>query len=156
MGKNRGGNFKPKKADAPKGRQTASKALPAHDTISLFIEKYSFAIAGGLIFLVAFIVYKDFLLFKNVFLYKDIGSDTVNISYPPMKHIADYIHSVGLPKWSFNYGMGQNIFPFFLQRDPFDVLLFMAGKESLAYGIGYIEFLKVIMGGLVFFFYLRT
>ncbi|MBA3706772.1 MAG: YfhO family protein, partial [Bacteroidetes bacterium] len=70
-------------------------------------------------------------------------------------HIADYIHSVGIPGWSFNYGMGQNLFPLFL-RDPFDSILYLLGKNNVAYGIGYIEFIKVITGGLIFFLYLRT
>jgi uncharacterized membrane protein YfhO len=108
-----------------------------------------------LIAIVAFFVYKDFLLFKKAMLYKDIGSDTLNASYPPLKHIADYIHSIGVPGWSFNYGMGQNLFPLFL-RDPFDSILYLLGKNNIAFGIGYIEFFKVVLGGLIFFLYLRT
>ncbi|MGQ0826845.1 MAG: YfhO family protein, partial [Bacteroidota bacterium] len=108
-----------------------------------------------LISVVAFFVYKDFLLFKKAMLYKDIGSDTLNASYPPLKHLADYIHTIGVPGWSFNYGMGQNLFPLFL-RDPFDSILYLLGKNNVAYGIGYIEFLKVVLGGLIFFLYLRV
>ena len=108
-----------------------------------------------LISIVAFFVFKDFLLQNKVFLYKDIGSDTLNAYYPFLFHTTDYIQHWGLPSWSFNFGMGQNIFPFFI-RGPFDLLLFLIGKDSVASGLGYIEFLKVITGGLLFFLYLRT
>ena len=112
-------------------------------------------VAFFLIAIVAFFVFKDFLLFNKVFQYKDIGSDTMNGLYPPIRHTADYIHRFGIPSWSFNYGMGQNIFPFFL-HDPFDLILYIIGKNSIPWGFGYLEFLKVVSGGIIFFFYLRT
>ena len=88
-------------------------------------------------------------------LYKDIGDDSINGIYPPLKHTVDYLHTVGFPMWSFNVGMGQNLLPFCL-RDPFDIILYIAGKDAVAYGLGYLEFIKVITAGILFFMYLRT
>ncbi len=133
-----------------------SKTLPKEENnLFDFLKGKEFYIALLLISAVAFFVFRDFLLFKKAMMYKDIGSDSVNASYPPIVHLADYIRAVGIPSWSFNYGMGQNMFPFFL-RDPFDLILYIIGKANVAYGIGYVEFLKVILGGIIFFFYLRT
>ena len=112
-------------------------------------------LAAALIGIVAFFVYKDFLLLDKAMLYKDIGSDTLNGLYPIFRHTSDYLFSFGLPSWSFNHGMGQNIFPFFF-HGPIDIFLYLFGKNGVAYGIGYIEFFKVIAGGMIFFFYLRT
>jgi uncharacterized membrane protein YfhO len=139
-----------------RAKSVATTASIPDNSVTIFIEKNAFLITLGLLLFIAFIVFQDFLFQNKIFLYKDIGSDTVNGAYPTLKHTADYIHAVGMPKWSFNYGMGQNIFPFFLMRGPFDVILYIIGKDQLAYFLGDMEFLKVITGGLLFFLYLRT
>ncbi len=109
----------------------------------------------GLALFTGFIVFWNYLTFKNLYLFKDIGSDTVNFSLPQLQFIHDYLRTEGMPKWSFSQGMGQNIFPFIV-RDPFDFILYAMSKESLPYGIIYIEFIKIILGGLFFYLYLRT
>ena len=58
---------------------------------------------------IIFVVYQDFLLSKKVFLYKDIGSDTLNMFYPYTYLQTEYIQKFGVPSWSFQYGMGQSI-----------------------------------------------
>ncbi|MCF8450827.1 MAG: YfhO family protein [Taibaiella sp.] len=109
----------------------------------------------GLLFLMAFVVYKDYLLFHNAYFFKDIGSDSYNYSYAATYGVADYIARHGMPGWSFNMGMGQSIFPFFL-RDPFDIFLYMGGKDNIVYATAYKEFAKVILSGLVFYYYLKA
>ena len=100
------------------------------------------------------IVYRHYLFFEDLFLFKDVGSDTVLFFYPRLVLIADYLRTDGIPGWSFNSGMGQNIFPNSL-GNLFNLLLYAIGSERLAYGIGYVEAFKVIVGGIVFFLYLR-
>ncbi len=111
-------------------------------------------LATGLLVLMAFFVYKDFLLFHNAYFYKDIGSDSYNYSYPVTYGVADYMAKHGLPKWSFTIGMGQNMLPFFL-RDPFDIFLYLGGKDNIVYATAYKEFFKIVLSGMVFFLYLR-
>ncbi len=108
-----------------------------------------------LIVIIGIFVFKDYIFLKSLYLFKDIGSDTLNIGYPQLVHISEYLRTEGIPKWSFNQGMGQNIFPFAL-GNPFDLILYMLGKDYLAYGIVYVEFLKIILGGIIFYLYLRT
>jgi hypothetical protein len=109
----------------------------------------------GLLTLMAFFVYKDYLLCQNAYFFKDIGSDSYNYSYPATYGVADYIAKFGLPKWSFTMGMGQNMFPFFL-RDPFDIFLYMGGKDHVIFATAFKEFFKVVLSGLVFFYYLKS
>jgi hypothetical protein len=111
-------------------------------------------LAAGLILFIGFIVFKDFLLGEKAYFFKDIGSDSYNLSYPSLHLQCEYIAKYGIPKWSFYNGMGQSLFPFFL-RDPFDIFLYIAGKEHILYGMVYIELLKIILGGLVFYYYLK-
>ncbi len=109
----------------------------------------------GLIILIALIVFKDYLTFDKVYLFKDIGSDTLNGIYPYRYYTAEQVANHHFPHWSNDWGMGQNIFAF-LFREPFDVFLFLIGKNHVAYAIVYMEVFKVILGGVIFFFYLRT
>src|ERR1700730_13119202 len=58
------------------------------------------------------VVYWDFIVGNKTLLYKDIGSDSINISYPYYVLLSDYLRHTGIFSWSFNVGMGQNIYPF--------------------------------------------
>lgn len=111
-------------------------------------------VALGLIFLLAFIVFKDFLLGDKIYLYKDICSDSVNASWPWMVHSADYISQYGTPSWSFSMGMGQNILSFSCY-DPFDYLLYPFGRDTMPYLIIYKELAKILLSGFLIFKFLK-
>src|SRR5215472_301291 len=68
-----------------------------------------FVIALVLLF-VGVLVFCNFLLGDKVLLYKDVGADSINDSYPYFVHLSDYIRREGLPSWSFYVGMGQSLF----------------------------------------------
>lgn len=111
-------------------------------------------VATAIILGISLFIFRDFLLGEKIYYFKDISSDSYNFSYPVLYNIADYIHQYGLPKWSFKVGMGQNIFPFFL-RDPFDIILFILGKDAISHGLVWLELLKVVLSGYIFFRYLK-
>ncbi|HTA61465.1 MAG TPA: YfhO family protein, partial [Bacteroidia bacterium] len=108
----------------------------------------------GLIGLVALIVFKDFIFQQKIYLFKDIGSDSLNASWPWMIHSADYISKYGIPSWSFNMGMGQNILSFSFY-DPFDYILYFFGRNNMPYLIVYKEIAKILLAGFLFFKYLK-
>lgn len=108
-----------------------------------------------LLVLISLLVYWDFLTFTQLFLYKDIGSDTLNVFLPKYVHLADYLRTDGWPAWSFSQGMGQNIFPGSI-GDPFELLLLLMGSEYLAYGLVYTQVLKILLTGIIFYNYLRV
>ena len=123
-----------------------------------FIDKLGnkvWLVALGIIFIMGFLVYKDYLLFDKVYLFKDIGSDTLNGLYPYIYYTADKVGHHSFPFWSYDWGIGQNIFPQ-LFRDPFDIFLFLAGKDHVKYGLVYKEFAKILLGGITFYYYLKT
>ena len=108
-----------------------------------------------LVGIVAFFVFRDFLLLKNIFQYKDIGSDTLNGMYPFYKHMAYYIQQYGLPQWSFTEGMGQAIMSGFL-RDPFQLISMLAGPDSMPKIFIFIEVIKILVAALIFFYFLKS
>ena len=95
-----------------------------------------------------------FLLLRAAYLYKDIGSDSINILYPRLRHLFDYLRTDGLPGWSFNQGLGQNIYPF-SWNDPFFLLLTPFRGERLPFGLAYMEAAKILTAGTFFYYYLR-
>ncbi len=119
------------------------------------VGKKGVFLAFGFIAIVAFFVFKDFILQKKMFLYKDIGSDTLNGVLPYFAGMADYIHSYGTPKWSWAEGFGQSIFAGFL-RDPFQIISYIAGKNNIPQIFIYVEVLKIMLGGSIFYLFLKT
>src|SRR2546425_4694297 len=67
-------------------------------------------LAPTALLLVGAVIFRSFLFGESVLLYTDIGSDSLNFSYPQFVHFSDYIRHEGLPSWSFYVGMGQDIF----------------------------------------------
>ena len=117
-------------------------------------EKGAFFLLLFLILLVQLFVYSDFILFRRVYLFTDIASDSYNLFYPGYVHIANYLRAEGIPTWSFAEGMGENIFSGGI-HNPFHLILYLIGPQRLAYGIVFVEMLKGLMAGILFFLYLR-
>lgn len=122
---------------------------------SSFIKKHSFVLPLVIIILMTVIIYKDFLIFKVFYIYYDIGSDTINYFWPLFHHISDYIKTDGIPSWSFNLGLGQNIYPRFIS-DPFSLILFIINPQYIPHLLVYTQVLKIIIAGLLFYLYVRT
>src|SRR4029450_7984701 len=57
------------------------------------------------------LIYRDFLFGNKVLLYKDAGSDSLNIFYPNYVLRSDYLRNGGIPPWAFQVGRGQSLFP---------------------------------------------
>src|SRR5438128_1643134 len=79
--------------------------------------------AVALVALAAAIVFRDYVAGPRLYLFKDIGADTLNFNYPQLHHLAHYLRTEGWPGWSFAQGMGQNVNAFSL-GNPFDDVLY--------------------------------
>lgn len=128
--------------------------ISTKDSVNDFIKKYSLYILLSLTAAIVLIVFKDFIFFQKLYLFKGLASDSINDTYPNYILISDYLRTDGIPKWSFRQGIGQNIFPFSFP-DPFVSFLYLLGRENLAYGIAYMEILKIFLAGGLFYFFLK-
>lgn len=99
-------------------------------------------------------VFYGYLFLEKAYLFKDIGSDSINATYPTYLHLVDYLHAEGWPRWSFSQGMGQNIFPL-ETGDIFLPVMYLFGRNNLSFLLAYIEVAKILIGGVCFFLYLR-
>jgi uncharacterized membrane protein YfhO len=138
--------------EAPKARERL--VTPYLARIDTFIEQHALSVFLFVIVAVKLVVFRDFVSFKNVYLFKDIGSDSVNSTYATLFHVVDYLRTDGIPKWTFFQGMGQNLFGV-LTFEPFLGVFYLVGPERVAYAMAFVELAKEILGGLFFFLYLR-
>ncbi len=145
-----------KKKPVIKTNKKSSKPAIIIDFFEDTLGKNSVYLLSGLLAMIAFMVYGGFWFTDNVFLFKDIGSDTINVFYPNYYWNAEIWEQEGVfPSWSFTSGLGQDIM-IGSKGDPFIWLLYLAGKESILGGLAYIEALKVVLSGLCFYAFLRT
>ncbi len=153
----------PKKTDhraPPSAGQRNNRSSPAQDSSSAFsvfegfFNNYGLKVLLGIMIVLALIIFKDFILLQKFYLFRDIGSDSININYPSTYHVADYLRTDGIPRWSFKQGLGQNIFPLSLS-DPFADLLYVFGKNNVANSIACIEILKIFLAGLLVYLLMR-
>lgn len=142
----------PNKANEPSFiPNVEASTRPTPDILSF---KNAFYILSAILVIACFWVFKDFLLGKKMFLFKDIGSDTLNQIYAYTKMMIDTIEKDGIPKWSFQQGLGQYAAPFNL-GNPFHWMVYLMGNGNLPYSIGLMEFVKFIAAGLLFYAFLR-
>jgi len=114
------------------------------------LEKYGLWITMGLVLLLILIIFSDFILGNRYYLFKDIGSDSLNTFYPHFIYLHQYLRTEGFPMWSFAQGMGQNIQSGSI-NNPFYWIVYSGGADSIAYRIVWMEIVKIILTG--FFLY---
>lgn len=108
-----------------------------------------------IIIVICSIVFKDYLLLKNAYLFNDINNDSYVSYYPKYINTFHYIKMYCIPKWSFNIGMGQNLWPFSFSDDPLMLLNCLAGEKNIPLLIVYIDVLEIVISGLIIFKYLK-
>ncbi len=118
-------------------------------------HKSAFTVLFAIILIISFVVFKDYLLFRNAYLFCDINGDSYVSQYPKFVNTLDYFNTYGLPKWSFKIGMGQNLWPFTFLDDPVMLLNCVAGKKNIPLLIIYIDVLEIVISGLIIFKYLK-
>ena len=106
----------------------------------------------GSIIIVSLILFYRFIFGNEVFLFNefDFNKDQICNYYPYMDHL--FHHKDGLALWSFNSGMGNNMFPLINQfvLDPFNLInaIFWNPMEN---GFIYMLVLKLICISVVFY-----
>lgn len=101
-----------------------------------------------------YIIFQDFISLKKIYLFKDIGSDSINFNYPWLIGASEYLKNESQMGWSFYQGMGQNAFPLWLS-DFFSVVLTLFDKSVIPYGLIFFEILKIFLAGFIFYKFLK-
>lgn len=110
-------------------------------------------VALGIAFLIVLYVYWDFIFFNKAFLFKDIGSDSINESWPIFHHLSDQFYKNGIIYWTHQFGMGDTFYQFY--GDPFSLLVILSGPNNVPYITGYTQMLAILLTVLFSFKYLK-
>lgn len=109
---------------------------------------FHIALIGLVLLAIGILIFWSFIFGRNTLLYTDIGSDSVNISYPYYVLLSNYLRHVGIPSWSFQVGMGQNLFPY-VGTVVVTPVVWLA-KEAIAKALVYQHLLYVLIAGILF------
>lgn len=125
--------------------------------INDIIEKIKYRNLGLLInlllsLLILVITFWNFLTFKDLFLYDDIGSDTVNQFWPSMVLISRQISNLNFPFWSFASGLGKDIYGNYI-FNPFTLIPMLFGPKLVIYILPYMEVIKRLLISLFVYKY---
>src|SRR5438094_3895988 len=115
--------------------------------------RWAVLLVGLSLLLVGVLVFSNFLLLDKVLLYKDVGADSVNDTYPYFVHLSDYIRREGLPSWSFCIGMGQSLF--YLTGNLIWEPVIWLPREVIAHALVFEHLFKTLVAGLLFFRFLQ-
>ncbi len=130
-----------------------------------------FGVPAGLILvtIACFWVFSSYLFGDLVFLFSDIGSDSINIKYPRVQ-LLDWLRasSKSLEGWSFYHGMGQSVgsganhwsevlinLPERILRTPFEVIGQLAGWGELPMRLAYDQLVDLWLSGIFGFLFFR-
>ncbi|MCB0515881.1 MAG: YfhO family protein [Bacteroidetes bacterium] len=110
---------------------------------------------------IGYIVFAKFFSGEYVYMFTGVGSDTINTYYPRKMQSANYAQTEGdIMTWSFYEGMGQNRYsgepkiPSFISLINRYIGYYFFPAEA-EYRIVYNEFLKILLTGIFFYFFLR-
>lgn len=109
-----------------------------------------------LIAILSIIIYYKFITLGKIYAYKDIGSDTINAYIPTYKYLVQHIKSLDLDFWTFNQGVGSNIFTIASGLfDPFILILVLFPLKYMLYGLVFISILKIFVSGIIFYMFMN-
>jgi uncharacterized membrane protein YfhO len=102
------------------------------------------------------ILFFDFLTNNRLYIYYDIGGDTRQSYWPMYNYIVEAIRDGNLSSWSFRLGLGTSTFALYsFLFDPFTLIFLLFPLKYLTYGILVVAILKIIISGVLFYWYLR-
>jgi len=112
----------------------------------------------GVPMLLGFLVFYPFLFGPDLFIFKDIGSDTLNLKYPNLIHLDRYLRDEGFPMaWSFYVGMGQNMYSgWHFGLEELFHSFFSLVTDSTAYRISWVAWMKTVAISFFAFQWLST
>lgn len=159
----------PKRKSTPKRKKGSSKSASSKrkkvpqpqlkplygDFWEKYLNGYAGWIAAGLMLLLILIVFGDYLFGPYLYLFKDIGSDTINDNFPALAQRSDLLREEGLTSWSFRQGMGNTTGNWF-SINPLFWFQVLSSKHVLPYAMTWSAVLYLGVAGLFCYQYLKT
>lgn len=121
-----------------------------------FFERHSVLLLLLLTNLIFCLLYRKFIFGNGVYLYADVGCDSLTSSYPILSLLARMFGSGDLTAYSLDFGAGADISATYLQYlNPVKFLMIVFGEKNLPLMIMVSTFLQVNLLSLFGFFFFR-
>lgn len=117
-------------------------------------ERQTFLLFALISITLTLILFSKYLFGPNLYIFNDVGSDTITVFFPNFVQSARYFQEVGLPGWSFYIGIGTNFYPGYL-LNPFQWVFLPMEPAQIAYSIAWVQAGVLFLTGLVFYRFLR-
>ncbi|MEP6646332.1 MAG: YfhO family protein [Saprospiraceae bacterium] len=117
-------------------------------------EKQTFLLFCSVTGLILIILFWKYLFGSELFIFDDVGSDTLTLFYPNLVHAAKYSRENIIPGWSFYVGLGDNIYPGLL-LNPLHWVYIPMNAITIAYSIAWMQAATIFLTGIVFYRFLR-
>ena len=114
----------------------------------------SFLLFTGLSVLLTFILFSQYLFGPWLYIFNDVGSDTLTVFFPNLAQSARYFQEVGWPGWSFYFGLGANFYPGYI-LNPFYWVYLPMDASAIAHTIAWVQAGVLILTGIVFYKFLK-
>lgn len=99
-------------------------------------------------------IFRRFIFGPDLYIFNDIGTDTIMLFYPRMVEFMEYIKSEGMPLWSFFRGIGQPMYGAKVV-DPFSLIVVLFDPNQIAHSIIYIQLAKIALSVFICYKYLQ-
>ncbi|MBC7886066.1 MAG: YfhO family protein [Saprospiraceae bacterium] len=117
-------------------------------------EKQTFWLFFGLTLVLTLILFSRYLFGSELFIFDDVGSDTLTMFYPNLVQNARYVRENGIPGWSFYIGLGGNFYPGTL-LSPLHWVYIPMNAATIAHSIAWVQATILFATGLVFYRFLK-
>ncbi len=117
-------------------------------------ERQTFLLFGGLTFVFILALFAQYFFGPSLYIFNDVGSDTITVFYPNLVQSARYFQEEGIPGWSFYYGLGSNFYPSYV-INPIHWVYLPMSPGTIAYTIVWVQAALLLGTGLVFYRFLR-
>ncbi len=131
-----------------------NKAAPKPFFLDQIIESHGIWITLGLVSLLILIIFHNFISGNVFYLFKDIGSDSLNGWFTNVALLSQYLHTDGFPLWSHAQGMGQNMMAATV-TDPFSFIVLLFGPDNLPYGMVWMEICKILCTSFILYLFFK-
>ncbi|MEO6130548.1 MAG: hypothetical protein ABIQ02_01780, partial [Saprospiraceae bacterium] len=138
-----------------KSKKAIKSAVQAHIPSWSLGEKQTFLLFCGVVTVLTIILFWRYLFGPELFIFNDVGSDTLTLFYPNLVQAARYCRESGIPGWSFFVGVGANIYPGVL-LNPFHWVFIPMDPVTIAYSVAWVQAAILIVTGLLFYKFLRV
>lgn len=104
------------------------------------------------LFLIAAIIYREYLFGDKTYIFRDAGSDTFNQYWPVVERFVRKVRHGELSFWLFDMGLGTSVVSILdYVFDPFTFLLLFFPDGTVAYGLVWVAVIKEVTAGILFY-----